>query len=198
MAEDTVSDQIIERAVELWCRALRRPKFDNGDTSPNSIFGQALADMAINAAVVKVDDYDAAIDRFRSALTQKLKFLRDNDGLPTGKEGKYGPETYYFDRHLGVDYHPDRDLAEAADEAGLPHRLFSVKSSVSFFSPACVVSSFGYRARQQNHYPLSDGSWLVCGIQGDDMSAIIAAVEAGRLPELTVEPPSLPAGGANG
>ncbi len=45
MEREKVSDIIIERAVELWCRALRKPKFDNGDNSDAGFFTTGLAYM---------------------------------------------------------------------------------------------------------------------------------------------------------
>lgn len=188
-SKDFVPDIIIDRAVELWCRALRRPVFDNGDNSLNGLFTAGLGGMLQDQAIAKVDDYDAAIERFREILSAKLKFLRDHNGEPDGTEGKYGPNCYYFRRTLGTDYHPEPILADAATEAGVPHRAFSVKSTVHFFGDNYVSASFGYGAPDQYHYPLSDGSWLICQLTGNDMPTIIKAVEAGLLPEFTVEPP---------
>lgn len=95
-------------------------------------------------------------------------------------------ETVYFDKFLSCDYGPDADLAAAASAAGIPHSAFSWKSHVHLMSD-CVSYRLGYGGREQYHYPLSDGSWLICGLRGDDMPAIVAAVEAGSLPSLQVE-----------
>ncbi|MRX32778.1 hypothetical protein [Aminobacter sp. MDW-2] len=183
MARDFVPDIIIERGVELWCRALRAPRFDNGAPS---FMASGLAAINSETAIAKVDDYGAAIERFRAILTERLKFLRDNAGKPTGKESQYGPETYHFDRWLSVDYGPEKNLAEAATAAGLPTKAFSWKSTVTLLSNS-VCASFGYGAEDRYHYPLKDGSWLICDLRGGDMPAIIKAVEDGRLPDMIVE-----------
>lgn len=185
--EQNTPDVLIERAVELWCRALRQPKHDNGDKSVRGFFTGALAGLNADAALAKVDDYGAAIERFRSELVTTLKFQRDNEGKPTGKQLNYGPELYRLERSLRVDYHPCAVMHDAAKKAGVPLSAFSWKSSVSIWDDDCVTSSLGYGAKDKNHYPLSDGSWLICELRGGDMPAIIKAVEQGRLPELEVE-----------
>lgn len=184
MRRENVPDIIIDRAVELWCRALARPRFDNGDSSTNGGFAMALH--IINAGRDRDQvNYGEAIERFRRILSAQLKEARDKNGQPTGRQGPNGPEFYRLERHLGTD-HPDPALAKAATEAGVPHSAFSWKSTVSFYDDGCVSASFGYGAPHFNHYPLSDGSWLVCQLRGEDMPKIIAAVESGVL-DLPVE-----------
>lgn len=187
--KNPVPNIIIERAVELWCRALRKPKFDNGDNSDAGFFTTGLAYMNADTAAGETE-LDKAIERFREALVTDMKFARDHDGEPTGKQGQYGPETYYFDRCLSTDYSPDKSLRGAADQAGIPHKLFSWKSSVNVYDPAAVCASFGYAAPAIYHYPLSGGRWLITKLRGEDMPLIIKAVEEGRLPELHVEEPT--------
>jgi hypothetical protein len=176
MSDTKTPDLIIDRAVELWCRALHRPRFDNGDSTDRG--GMAMALHTINAGhdADTVDDMAAAVERFRTILSSKLKSARDNGGR--------------VNRYLATDYGPEHELADAAKEAGVPTSLFSWKSSVSFYSDEYVSASFGYGADDVNHYPLPSGGWLICGLRGTNMPAIIKAVEEGRLPELTVEPAS--------
>ncbi|MBD8689345.1 MULTISPECIES: hypothetical protein [unclassified Rhizobium] len=190
-----VPDILIERAVELWCRALRNPRFENGDNSEGGFFTAGFAAMNSDAAAAKVTEFDDAVERFRGILVAKLKYARDHDGEPTGEQGQYGPKTYYFDGCLRTDYHPEKDLSEAATEAGIPHKLFSWKSSVNLYDPGSVCASFGYGAPAVYHYPLSGNRWLICKLRGEDMALIIKAVEEGRLPELYVEEPAVPANG---
>lgn len=187
MSERNTPDIIIERAVEIWCRALARPRHDNGDNSEHGFMATGLAGMVLEQQLAKRDDYPGAIARFRTILTEKLKWLRDHDGEPTGRQVHGRPETVYFDRSLDTDYNPDPVLAEAANAAGVPLRAFSWKSHVSFYDENCVGASFGYGAPYNYHYPLSDGRWLICRLRGEDMPKIIKAVEVGMLPELTVE-----------
>jgi hypothetical protein len=183
---EPIPDHIIERAVEIWCRALRQPKHDNGDNSATGAMVNVLHTSNMHHDLSKVDDLDAAIERFRTILIEKLKFLRENDRKPSGKTDKYGPVSYYFRHGLGCDYNPDITLAEAAAEAGVPESAFSWKSDVYMY-PDYVRAAFGYAAKDTNHYPLGDGGWLICELSGQAMPLIIEAVKAGRLPELTVE-----------
>ncbi len=184
----TTPDIIIERAVELWCRALKRPVYDNGDNSLSGVLGNALQVMVADQQIAKLSDFNAAIEKFRVALVERLKFQRDHHMEFTGQKRPNGePDRVWFDRCLGVDYHPNLDLKAAADVAGIPSSAFSIKSRVSFYSRDCVMSSFGYGAPYQYHYPLPDGRWLICELSGEQMPLILAAVMDGRLPELFVE-----------
>lgn len=188
MDKPNVTDEIIDRAVDLWCRSLRSPKFDNGDNSFAGVLGGALQAHLAEVQTAKVHDFDAAIERFREALAGRLKLCRDRSGeLDGGKHPDGSSSTYYFNRSLGVDYGPDRDLAAAAEAAGIPRSAFSIKSRVSFYGDNYVSASFGYGQEETNHYPLPDGRWLVCKLSGGQMPLIIQAVLDGRLPELHVE-----------
>src|SRR5690242_165985 len=101
MANETKTpDIIIERAVELWCRALRVPLHDNGDKSEHGFMGFALVNMVSDAAIKEVDDYPAAIERFREILTARLKHDRDHHGEPNGKQETWGPGTFRLERYL--------------------------------------------------------------------------------------------------
>jgi hypothetical protein len=190
MNRQTTPDIIIERAVELWCRALAHPRFDNGDTGSNGGLVMALATINAGAAIDKAGDFSAAIERFRTILTDKLKWNRDHHGETTGTTSPSGrAETVYFDRHIGADYGPCKILADAATEAGIPHGAFSWKSDVSLYQDDCVVARFGYAAESVYHYPLKDGRWPICELSGRDMPKIIAAIEDGMLQGFTVEEP---------
>lgn len=160
--------------------------FDNGDSSPTGGMTMLLATANASTAAGHVDDLEAAIERFRNILANKLKYARDFAGELT--VGDSGPTHIYFDRYLGSDYGPGRQLSEAADEAGVPKNLFSWKSDV-YIDDDHVAAKFGYGAAPVYHYPMPDGSWLVCALSGPDISKIKAAVADGRLPELALERP---------
>lgn len=151
-----VDDKIIDRAVELWAKKLHSPVFDNGDNSDTGFMGSMLATINIHNDKQNMDNFEKSIIIFKTELSSKLKQLRDNPG-----EGEY------FETYLGVDYHPCRLLADAADKAGIPHSQFSIKSSVSM-SERYVHTSFGYGASGAYHYPLKDGSWLITSLIGSD------------------------------
>ena len=187
-------DQIIERAAAIWARALRRPEFDNGDTSSTGGLAGMMASM--NAASATPDDLDTKIDAFETILADRLKWLREHDGEKTGEIRNAGKpnewaECHYFTTHLNVDYGPCAELAWAADRAGIPASLFSWKSSVDI-QEGYVSARFGYGAGDVNHYPMPDGRWLLTDLRGtwrgpSDMEKIIAAVAAGTLTGFEVE-----------
>lgn len=194
-----IEDRILDRAIELWVRALGKPKFDNGDNSFMGAIGKSLCEQNADFAKNNISDYNASLEKFRHALGGKLKFLRDNheEKRPpeeiqkekdTGKN--WVSEVYYQINTLTVDYHPCGILMEAATEAGLSESLFSIKSSISFYNNKAVQERFGYASETIYHYPLPNGEWLITKLQGEDMDKIINAALEGRLPELTIEPNS--------
>ena len=182
---EEIPDLMIDRAVEVWCRALGAPKFDNGDDSENGVMGMGLAAMLANTT--RKADHLEAIERFRSILSRNLKEVRDKEGqrIP-GDEDR----TYWLNTHLSTDYHPCGELSDAADEAGIDASQFSIKSSV-FFARDYVSTSFGYAAPSTYHYPLEGGGWLItqCRLEGDDKEKIIAAALDGTL-KMNLEFPS--------
>lgn len=181
-----IPDAIIERAAELWARALRKPSFDNGDRSFAGFVGMAMISSLADRKAEQTRDMDTKIDAFRSSLADHLKFSRDHEGEETGKTDKYGPIKYYLETYLSTDYSPCRTLCECAAKVGIPIELFSIKSNVSLYHDS-VSAAFGYGIEPTYHYPLSDGRWLLCDLRGAEMPKIIKAVESGLLPELRVE-----------
>lgn len=182
-----VSDAIIDRVALLWSRALVAPKFDNGpDSAASALAGVLAAETA--RLVMGADDYAARLSAFRMALAAGMKFERDHEGEPR-PDARFPNETYRLSPSIGVDYGPDLTLARAAEIADLPADVFPWKSSIALWGRDYITTSFGYRGAEEYHYPLSGGRWLITSLRldGKDRAAIIAAVEAGRLPELTVE-----------
>lgn len=167
-----IDNILIDRAVDLWCRKLNSPSFDNGDDSPNGCMCMMLATLNIDAAKKSAGNLDAKIEVFRESLTSMLVKERDS------KE--------HFYPWLDVDYHPSKQLADAATAADIPSDLFSVKSTVSF-SEGCVRSTFGYGAEAVFHYPLGDGRWLVTTLAGSDIEKVIDQVLSGNDMGLKVE-----------
>lgn len=190
-----ISDQLIDRAVELWCRALHNPSYDNGDGSGVGVMAEGLA--ASNAAHArdKMEDYAEAVSKFGRLLSTRLKFLRDNEGKPRpadeierdkARGATYAAETYWLETILSSDYGPGRLLSEMADLAGIPHSAFSYKSTVRF-DHTSVSASFGYGAEHRQHYPMPDGGWLITTLSGSDIDKVIEAVAEGRITDLMVE-----------
>lgn len=174
---EKVSDLIISKAVDIWCKKLLAPVFDNGDDSPGGAFGSALAIMNIEADKVAAGNMKVRVEDFRKILTADLMRLRD--------EPVYGER---FPTWLDVDYGPGKVLGDAANKAGIPLSQFSCKSSVAMYSDKVSVS-FGYGASSTYYYPLPDGKWLLTSISADsdEMAKVITSVMNGNPLGLLVE-----------
>jgi len=197
-----IDDRLIERAAEIWARAIQSTQYDNGDNSIQGVMTEGLAAMNLKAALEKVEDFPAAVEKFRTELIAILKYSRDHEGEPMSeadraefwgdRELRFEP-TYSLECYLSTDYNPCQTLAIAADRAGLPHAVFSWKSTV-YINQNSVSCSFGYGRPDVMHYPLPEGRWLITDIRanetapGSDMAKVIDAVLAGRL-DLEVEKP---------
>ena len=70
--KEEISNQIISRAVDLWCKKLFNPVFDNGDESEAGAIGGILATVNIQNAKNKIDDLRARVEVFRKTLTESL------------------------------------------------------------------------------------------------------------------------------
>ena len=154
-------EKIVDRAVELWKRMLKNPKFDNGDPSPSGFFAGAMAKTIPNNAT----------DEILQVFGENLKTALMNP------EPEYKQE--FFHSSLGVDYGPDKVLHDAANKAGLKME-FPWKTSMSLWTEHVSVSA-GYGAERVYHYPLADGRWLMTTLCGSDISKIIAYCEGKEL-----------------
>ncbi len=173
MKIEKVHDNIIEKAVDIWCKALHNPKFDNGDKSETGFLGMALASMNCDHDKNTISMEDA-VEKFRNKLISSLKIKRDNDK--------------YFSAWLDTDYGPCQELSEAAEGTGIKNSMFSIKSQVMINSD-CVVSRFGYGASSTYCWPVSDGRWVLTKshLSPEERGAILAAILDGRLEGFTVE-----------
>ena len=162
---EKISEVIVNRAVELWCRKLNMPKFDNGDDSTTGIMSMMLATLNIHNDKDEISDMLKRIEVFRKELTEAINKSYNDSG--------------YYNSYLSVDYGPDKILHDAAVIAEIPSSQFSCKSTVSFSSD-CVTTSFGYGAEGVNHFPLPDGRWLITTLRGSDINKIITQVMNGN------------------
>jgi hypothetical protein len=163
---DSIKDVYIEKAVDIWCKALHRPAFDNGDDSPNGGLGMLLATGNCATDQAKVDMV-AAVEKFRAKLTANLKDERDAES--------------YFSVHLHTDYNPCQELAVAAENTGITENMFSIKSSVACYG-STVETSFGYGAPTTYYYYFG-GHWILTKSRLDESErpAILGAILDGRI-----------------
>jgi hypothetical protein len=169
---DKPNDRMIKRGVDIWCKKLFTPVFDNGDNSEAGGMAHVLATMNILNDKAKIDDMPEKVEIFREALTDILIKERD--------------ENEYFRGWLSVDYGPCTQLHDAAEIAGIPDSQFSIKSDVSIRCD-CVSTSFGYAADHIYHYPLEDGKWLLTSLSGSDIDKIIASASKGNPLDFIIE-----------
>ncbi|TMP51432.1 hypothetical protein [Pseudoalteromonas sp. S1688] len=164
---------LIEKAVDIWCNALKNPRFDNGDSSLTGAMTNSMANELIGKAIENEPDLDKKILFFKEYLTADLIEKSKN-------------EASYFWASLSCDYGPDKNLQLAADKAGIPYNLFSAKSNV-YINETFLEAKFGYGVNNTCYYPLPDGRWLKTTLRGDDMEKVINSVMDGNPLGLEVE-----------
>lgn len=187
-----IPDYIIERAANIWSKALFFPIYDNGDKRKEGEFVEALQVINATNAVFKTSDLGKKIYRFNACLISRLTFSQHHQGKDRPAEviekekalgRQYVPEKYMFEKYLTVDYHPCRILSEVAEEVGIPFSLFSIKSEV-YIGDYYVRSRFGYTAETHYHYKLpSQDKWLVINslLSEKDLDVALEVVMDGRL-----------------
>ncbi len=139
-----LQDLLIEKAVDLWCDALKKPEFNNGDLSSTGILGQGLAMWSINKDKEKMGPINEKLIIFREELIKLMQQIKN----------KHKDHTIY----LSVDYHPCELLSLAAEKAGIPESQFSCKSTVMVRQDS-VHTRFGYGATGVFYYLLNDDTW---------------------------------------
>lgn len=121
-----LSAEQIQKATQWWTEAIKKPRFDNGDSSRQGGMAMLLAMLlADEVAPDTEDNYEA----FRAALEAELK------------SDAFNP---YWG--LDVDYGPDRTLAAAANASGINTSLFPWKTHMWFKETGEVQVSAGYGA----------------------------------------------------
>lgn len=111
-------------AVEWWSKAIEHPKFDNGDTSQQGGIASMLAILAHGGTPVTSEKGKMFSEALRSSLMHGL------DGYC-----------------LSVDYHPEGQLADAAEVAGISTDLVSWPwKTVMWFERDGVQVKQGYGA----------------------------------------------------
>ncbi len=174
MRDHPLNPILVDRAVELWKRALAAPVYNNlapgEDHMPSMLTNMMLT-------VAPKDNTPEKLKAFGEALKARI------ESPTTSHDGTF---TYYED-YMGVDYHPSRLLKDAAEDVGL-NMPFPIKTGLNI-DDDCVSFHMGYASSTMYHYPLADGRWLVTDLTGRaDMLKIIACINAGHDLGLTIEP----------
>ena len=123
-----LTDEQIEKAVEWWADQVCAPEFDglsDGERRDPSNAAYQMAEIMASMSVKPIDKDQR--QHFKDALAEGLQ------------DPNFNPFC-----GLGVDYHPDRTLAAAAEKAGIPLTNFPWKTHMSFSEDGSVSASAGY------------------------------------------------------
>jgi len=164
-----IDERLIDRAVEIWKRLLRNPKYDNvGDTG--SIGDKKRGQItSLLAHTLPNNVTEERLELFGKALEKQLLSKDEN----------------IYDRfYMHVDYGPNKILELSAEESGLVME-WPWKTMVRILENMIYVTS-GYGAEATYHYPLSNKRWLVANLSGSDISKVIDYVTGGE-PNFTIE-----------
>lgn len=129
---NNLSEDMAKAAAEWWATKIgsRGAHHDNGDKSDAGFIAGLLADMLNKPAD------NQAVSRFEEILAYKLQYTRP-----------------YVYSHFGCDYGPDRILADAATEAGVPLSNFPWKTRMCIDPDRGIIEiSNGYRAPLETIY----------------------------------------------
>jgi hypothetical protein len=168
----TPNEIIIDRAVEIWKRAVRNPTYDmfakNDVTSDRTteVMCASLATMGN-----KNNKDENVLQKFGEELKKILMTKNENfDSYP---------------RRLDVDYHPCNELQRAAINSGLKVN-FPIKTNMSIGEDS-LSFTMGYAAPYVKHYPMPNGKWLLTDLSGEDVQHVIKHITDGTPLVLTIE-----------
>lgn len=177
------NETIVDRAVELWVRAINKPKFDNGGKDFGNFMAGQLAGMMADKHVPTEGQLAVFRMELKTLLMNEVSMEQLRDEPETEKSLRY------FHTSLGVDYGADLILSCAAKRSSIHESLFPWKTNMSL-SAGYVCFGVGYQSPWMYHYPLSDGRWLVTQLAGEDIGKVIEYVEGGK-PEFDIEEASV-------
>jgi len=184
MSDSTFNSILVGRLVTLWRRRLiNSTNVAHAPTSTlteQDILGMGL--MALVKAHAGTPE-DTQLVLFGEKLTELLS---------TPQPYRHNPHAKHMVTRTCVDYNPDECLGAAADAAGIDHICFPIKTEI-WLEDNCVGVSNGYAGEYMYHYPLSNDAWLITSLRGNDVSKIVAAINAGIDLGLTIERPVVPA-----
>lgn len=126
-----IPHDVAVQIANWWADKISHTKFDNGDTSETGFMAMALALMSVQPVT------EEQREKFVKALVERID----------GKENLF----------LDVDYHPSKDLREAAKEAGISENNFPWKTFVVMYrnydtDGFKIIARHGYRAEPVTLY----------------------------------------------
>ncbi len=162
------NERVIDKAVSLWRAALADPIYRAA--VPGTRDAGLLALTELHAMSEPSNANDECLDKFAAALKKILMTAREYGEL---KEADYV-------EWIGVDYHPDKTLRQAADEAGLD-TSFPLKTDM-MLGTHYVSFSMGYGTKSDYYYIVDDEKWMLTDIYPAKLGTLLEDVKAGRLP----------------
>lgn len=164
MSDYIPNERVVDRAVELWIKALRNPVYNNGG---------GLASFVASAIAHTLDknNTDEVLQKFGAELKKLLM-------SGTVREYRDGSTHTFYPTTLNVDYGPNATLSEAAEAAGLKMQ-FPWKTDMWLNSNGLSFSS-GYGASSIRHYPTPMGHWVVTTLAGsvEDVRKLVEYADA--------------------
>lgn len=122
-----LSDEQIHKAVNWWSDVIQHPKMDNGDRSFEGMFGLVASEMLAK----RYQPTQIQVELFKTELSSLLSKIEVRSSLLFAS--------------IGVDYHPDPLLAEAADKCQINYNVFPIKTQMHFENGSVKVR-YGYGA----------------------------------------------------
>ncbi len=170
---ESMTDLMIAKGVDIWCRSLKNPKFDNGDDSHVGALGMSIMSMNCDTEHQKIN-LDDSIEKFRENLSRILMEKKESNG-------------HSFCAWLSCDYGPCKELSNAAEGTGINESMFSIKSSV-IIQEDYITSTFGYGSTGVNYYNFG-GKWILLKSRLDpqERDFILSAVLDGRIKGFSME-----------
>lgn len=178
---------IIDKACELWVNMISNPRFNalgkkenrvQGD-DPNGSMAMAQGIAAETASRIEVspESFDNFAATLKALLMSKTSFDNERKEIIFADDG-------WYQTSLGVDYHPEMVLSQAAKQEKIPHELFPWKTNM-YLSGEYISLSYGYGAEPLYYYPFDD-KWLITTLRGTEISKVIEYIKGGK-PEFTIQ-----------
>lgn len=112
-----IKPEVLDAAAEWWCEQIKKGRFDNGDKSFTGALAGGMASILYRRAEPFLTP--EFFERFKAELKAELAASAASDRW-------FGTGEYNYIM-VQCDYHPMRELADAAVRAGLPeHHTSSI------------------------------------------------------------------------
>lgn len=113
-------EKIAKLASDWWAKEIKRPIFDNGDSSGEGLFASSLASLSVKELT------DEQVNNFKEDLYDLIiNILNERNSYKDGLEYEYEYRNYDM---LSTDYGPSRILKDIAEKYNIPDSNFPWKT----------------------------------------------------------------------